>query len=201
MTRPARTYAIHPIPAALRDERNRQGRSQAWIAHRLSVSQNTVSRWDSGHTSIPLDMAVLYAQALDYTLDLRPTARLYHLPITDQARPHPGPRPLDYRIRHELVRFSTAVHELRAGHLLNLEGITLAFPALSEALRMVLDIHRRTDARPDYPADWAPDPSCEGCGLASDGEPLVVDVEHCPTLRVIAAELGMDPAELPAAGS
>ena len=44
--------------------------SQEFIADKLGVTLTTIHRWETGKRSIPLDMAVLYAEALGFELKL-----------------------------------------------------------------------------------------------------------------------------------
>lgn len=63
---------VHPIVAQLRAARLKQGLSQAAVARRIGVPQNTLWAWEVGRYTPLLDAVAAYAQALGLQLTLIP---------------------------------------------------------------------------------------------------------------------------------
>lgn len=63
---------LDPITSDLRRARIAADLTQTDLARLLHVGPNTVSRWESGVTPLPLDMAVAYARIVGWELALRP---------------------------------------------------------------------------------------------------------------------------------
>jgi transcriptional regulator with XRE-family HTH domain len=64
--------ATHPLIAALRAERERQGIDRAEIARRIGYSHWTLGNWEDGLHAPSLDRFEDYATALGYQLTLTP---------------------------------------------------------------------------------------------------------------------------------
>lgn len=66
------------------------------------------------------------------------------------------------------------------------------------AKRRILELHRRADAEPWWPAGAGPAAYCIGCGGSFQEEAMVPDANDCPVVRLLAAPYsgrpGWDPS-------